>query len=60
MKNVQCAETNEETVFRFLEFLVIDRSKFNQLARKKIIPKEAQYSETDYLVREFFFTNFSF
>ena len=37
------------------------RSKCNQLARKKIITKDASCSETDLLVLEFFFvTMFSF
>ena len=38
MKNTQCAETNDESIFRFL-VLRYGSSKFNQLAANKCHPK---------------------
>ena len=49
MKDAQCAETNGNTIFRFLVFGI-----FNHLAKKNVNPKDAQCSETDFLVYEFF------
>ena len=55
MEDAQWAELNEKWIFRFYWFLVFEiwLFKYNHLI-KKIVPKVAQRSETNYLVLEFF------
>ena len=45
-KDAQCAETNERLIIRFLSFI---------FCKKKIVTKDAQCSETDFLVHELYF-----
>ena len=61
MKDAQCAETNEKSIFRFLFFelwlivlTILDDPK-KSFKSGQIYKKNAQCSETDFLVMEFFF-----
>ena len=55
MKDAQCAETNEKSIFRFLQFLVFEfwlnfLEYFDHLTKMKknnSVPEDAQCSETE-------------
>ena len=49
-----------EHQFCDLYFLIYGRSKCNHLAKKHLFPKDAQCSETDFLIHEFFLCDFYF
>ena len=70
MKDTQCAETNEKSIFWFL-FFVLWSILFTifkcfylnnqpKLSTKKVPSKDAKCSETDFLVLDFFCAIFSF
>ena len=48
--NAQCSETNEKSIFQFLQFFIFEiRSlNLNHLAKKYIVLKNAQCFETDF------------